>query len=206
MRDPIAMPQFDAARFDQIDVASPCSMRWDDMRGDDRARFCGACRLNVYDISALTRAEAESLIREHEGHLCVRFFRRADGTILTRNCPVGLRRVRHAVVRLAGSIAAVAILAVGAAAAMGERLRGRSVRICDTQPYVSLTRLLRTPPVIVPPPAPWQGQMLMGSIDLPLPASAAGGAAPAPLGPVDVSDPGLVTTPPTGQHSIGGRR
>ncbi len=171
MRPSIELPQldashgrgsFDLSRFDQIRVASPCSMRWDDMSGDARARFCGSCKLNVYDISAMTKQEAAALIAEKEGHLCVRFFRRADGTILTKNCPVGLRRVRHAIVRLAGSLAAVAVLGVGAVAAMGERIRGRSVRVCQTEPYVTLTKLLRTPPTA--PPPPMMGVMMMGEI------------------------------------------
>jgi hypothetical protein len=43
----------------------------------------------------------------------VRFYRRADGTILTRNCPVGLSAVRRRVARVAGSAlsAVVAFLA-----------------------------------------------------------------------------------------------
>lgn len=151
----IALPQagmVDEGILDRIGVASPCSMRWDDMAGDERARHCGACRLNVYDISAMTRREAATLIQANEGRLCVRLHRRTDGTVITRNCPVGVRRVRHAIVRLAGSVAAALVLAIGAAAAMGERLRGRSVRVVDTEPYVTLTKLLRTPPAVVPPP------------------------------------------------------
>lgn len=75
----------------EIRVASPCSASWDAMDGDDRARFCVHCTKNVYDLSAMSRAEAEALVRGKEGRLCVRFYRRADGTVLTDNCPVGLR-------------------------------------------------------------------------------------------------------------------
>jgi hypothetical protein len=44
------------------------------------------------DFHARLGAEAERLVVEKEGRLCVRFHRRADGTVLTRDCPVGLRR------------------------------------------------------------------------------------------------------------------
>ncbi|HKX30550.1 MAG TPA: hypothetical protein VJ302_22865, partial [Blastocatellia bacterium] len=64
---------------------------------DDRVRFCSQCNLNVYNLSGLTRPEAEDLINRAEGGLCVRFYRRSDGTILTRNCPVGLRTIRRRV-------------------------------------------------------------------------------------------------------------
>jgi hypothetical protein len=81
------------ARFqhplDSISVAAPCKANWDDMIGTDRSRFCGQCSLNVYNLSGMTRREAEDLISQSEGRLCVRFFRRTDGTILTQNCPVG---------------------------------------------------------------------------------------------------------------------
>ncbi|MEP6847926.1 MAG: hypothetical protein ABI999_03655, partial [Acidobacteriota bacterium] len=30
-----------------------------------------------------------------EGRLCVRFYRRADGTVLTQNCPVGWAKVKQ---------------------------------------------------------------------------------------------------------------
>jgi hypothetical protein len=86
--------------LDQVTVAAPCSADWDEMRGDDRARFCGQCRLNVYNLSGMTKREAEALIAGAEGRLCVRFYRRADGTILTENCPVGLRALKRRLSRI----------------------------------------------------------------------------------------------------------
>ena len=40
----------------------------------------------------MTTAEAAALIRDREGALCVRLFRRTDGTVLTSDCPVGFRQ------------------------------------------------------------------------------------------------------------------
>src|SRR3954447_6761233 len=76
----------------KIRVASPCHARWDDMRGDHQARFCNQCQKNVYNLSALTAPEAAALIKSKEGNLCVRFYQRPDGTVLTEDCPVGLAR------------------------------------------------------------------------------------------------------------------
>lgn len=64
------------------------------MYGDDRVRFCSQCNLNVYNLSALTQEEAEQLILRAEDRLCVRYYRRRDGTILTRNCPVGIQAIK----------------------------------------------------------------------------------------------------------------
>jgi hypothetical protein len=81
--------------LDSLQIASPCDALWDDMQGTPTVRACAQCEKNVYDISLLTRAEATALIQEKEGKLCVRLYRREDGTILTSDCPKGLKRVRH---------------------------------------------------------------------------------------------------------------
>jgi len=80
--------------LDNLRIASPCTADWDEMRGDERVRFCGRCEKNVYNLSSMTRGEAEALVREKEGRLCVRLYKRADGTVLTADCPVGVRRER----------------------------------------------------------------------------------------------------------------
>lgn len=101
--------------LDNLRIATPCRVDWDDMEGDDRVRFCGRCRKNVYNLSALRRDEAEALVRQKEGRLCVRFYRRADGTVLTADCPVGVRRkrLRQRVWASLSGVAASAALALG---------------------------------------------------------------------------------------------
>jgi hypothetical protein len=81
--------------LDNIRIAEPCTARWSQMAGDDRVRACGDCNKNVYNLSSLTRDEAEALIIEKEGKLCVRYFQRADGTILLKDCAVGVQRRRR---------------------------------------------------------------------------------------------------------------
>src|SRR5262245_32756009 len=85
--------------LDHIKIAAPCSADWDQMFSfeDKRVRFCSQCNLNVYNLSDMSRQEAEALINKTEGRLCVRFYRRADGSILTQNCPVGLKAIKRRV-------------------------------------------------------------------------------------------------------------
>lgn len=90
-----------------IHVATPCHESWERMTGDDKSRFCDSCKLNVYNISSMSLEEAEQLIIAKEGKLCVRFYRRSDGTILTKDCPKGLKLVRD---RLLRTVAACATL------------------------------------------------------------------------------------------------
>ena len=68
----------------------------------ERVRFCEGCQKRVYNLSAMGQAEAEGLLRRHEGHLCVRYYRRRDGTILTSDCPVGLQAARRLVLTRTG--------------------------------------------------------------------------------------------------------
>ncbi len=105
--------------LDDIRVASPCHERWDAMTGDEQTRHCGSCQKNVYNLSAMTREAAEALVREKEGKLCVRYYRRADGTILTADCSVGVRRKRVQLVAAAGAMTALAAGAAAMFARMG---------------------------------------------------------------------------------------
>jgi hypothetical protein len=82
----------------QFDI--PCSVPWESMSGGKRVRFCSQCHRHVYNLSAMTRAEAEAFVLEKEGTACVQFYKRADGTALTADCGGPSARP---VQRLAGS-------------------------------------------------------------------------------------------------------
>jgi hypothetical protein len=130
--------------LDDVRVASPCDRSWEDMRGDERVRFCEGCRKDVYNLSAMTRDEAEELINEREGRVCVRLYRREDGTVLTADCAVGARKKR--VRRLVFGAAAGAGAAVAATWALMDG---------DPPPPVAPAAVLPPAPVdLVQDPAP----------------------------------------------------
>jgi hypothetical protein len=105
----MAMP----ADLGVIRLATPCSQRWDQMTGDRHVRHCKPCDKFVYDMSGLTTDEVRALVIAKEGKICWRFFVRDDGTVLTKDCPVG---VKLAARRLyAGIASAVALTLLGAA-------------------------------------------------------------------------------------------
>jgi hypothetical protein len=56
-------------QLQNVGIASPCPADWERMVGDNRVRYCSECKLNVYNLSELTRREAEDLIAGHEGRL-----------------------------------------------------------------------------------------------------------------------------------------
>jgi hypothetical protein len=89
--------------INKLRVAAPCPMNWEQMNGDERKRFCSLCQLNVYNFSEMTTDEVQKLVAESEGRICGRLYKRADGTVLTKDCPVGFRAYRKRVARFAGA-------------------------------------------------------------------------------------------------------
>lgn len=87
------------------------------MAGNDEVRFCGLCNLNVYNISAMTAGEAQRLIARTEGRLCAKLYRRADGTVITADCPVGWRALKRRASFVAGATLTALLSLFGSAAA-----------------------------------------------------------------------------------------
>jgi len=59
----------------QLRIASPCSVEWDAMIGNDRVRFCEHCRLSVHHVDSLTRKQLRRLIARSHGRVCVNYTR-----------------------------------------------------------------------------------------------------------------------------------
>src|SRR3569833_3413671 len=81
--------------LDNIRVATPCSADWNDMVGDERVRHCGKCDKDVFNLSQMTREDAEALLQEKQGNLCARYYQRADGTNQTSNSTNSKKQHRH---------------------------------------------------------------------------------------------------------------
>jgi hypothetical protein len=155
--------------LDNLQIAAPCQADWDAMVGDDRVRFCGQCEKNVYNLSAMPREEAEAFLVEREGKACVRLYKRQDGTVLTADCPVGVRRRR----RRRAAVAAVGGSLMAAAASLGFRaftptmgsavpaVMGSAVPVMGEVPIAPDTTATATPTSTVAPPS--TGQWTMGA-------------------------------------------
>lgn len=142
--------------LEQVKVASPCPAEWNEMIGvegtrGDRVRFCLSCEKNVYNLSAMSTDEAEALlVSTGDADLCVRFYRRADGTVLTEDCPVGQTRKRRKMAALAiagaASLAATAFIALRGARHEEEACRlDRAHYVRDFQPQADTTNHVQLP-------------------------------------------------------------
>lgn len=150
--------------LDLIQIASPCEAPWEAMSGDERQRFCAHCKLHVYNLSEMTRSEAQQFLEQREGRTCVRLFRRGDGTVLTRDCPVGLKALRQRLVRGVAALAGMVVALLG-----GTLLGGAFNRL---KPAGMQTPSAAFANWVDPQPEPiaiW-GIAVMGDIDLSLPS------------------------------------
>jgi hypothetical protein len=68
-----------------LQISSPCPKSWDDLVGDHRIRYCGECRLNVYNLAEMPRVEVEALVRSTEGRLCGRLYLLVGFTWVSRS-------------------------------------------------------------------------------------------------------------------------
>ena len=108
--------------LNRIEVASPCQESWSEMTGDQRERHCDRCEQTVYDLSGMTRDAAQSLVAKTQTgeQVCVRFRRRADGTVLTADCPTQVRKTRSRWTQARSVAAGLFALAGGLAAGCTE--------------------------------------------------------------------------------------
>lgn len=141
--------------LDNLTVAKPCHAKWSEMSGDERARFCSLCNKHVYNLSNMSRTEAEALIKAKEGKLCVRFARRADGTIISDNCPVGLRSARDRLRWIGAGAAALFALAGSCVAALGFGNRNTSFKTWFVEPRHNRDDMIMGKlQVLIPTPPP----------------------------------------------------
>ena len=166
--------------LEQLRVASPCTVDWDHMApaGSPGVRHCGQCDLNVYNISEMTREGAERFIAGTTpgARTCIRFYRRTDGTVLTRDCPVGLRAARLHLVRVITRTAAALAMLVSLGAVARSRARDQAaLSLSEIRPFSALCEWVRGRPAL-PPNMP----LIMGEMACPTP--------PAPVAPATSSN------------------
>jgi len=112
--------QTDVSYLDRLFIAAPCPVTWDSMQGDDRVRNCSQCSRKVYNISEMTKREAEDFIRTNGVSQCMTFYRRKDGTIMTDNCPVGLRKLRNSMRQVAAFLSSVVTIVLSLPGAIAQ--------------------------------------------------------------------------------------
>ncbi len=102
------MPDINQVSLENVAIAAPCRVLWKDMVGSNKVRTCGTCKQHVYNLSEMTRVEAENLLSANSTeHFCLKLFRRIDGTILTKDCSIARRIVEKSAQRLRLAIASL---------------------------------------------------------------------------------------------------
>ncbi|MBV8761519.1 MAG: hypothetical protein JO257_29760 [Deltaproteobacteria bacterium] len=147
-----------------IRVATPCRADWNEMVGDERVRHCAHCDKDVFNLSAMTREQAERLVIERAGDLCARYYQRHDGTILLKDCSVGIAQKKKRRVIAAG---AAGLLAMGGAAAwFAKSRRIEQVRMGDVafEPSENVQMSVHAEAVEDEPPPPPPVHAVQGQV------------------------------------------
>jgi Carboxypeptidase regulatory-like domain len=120
-------------------IASPCSANWAEMPGSDKVRHCPQCQLDVYNFSAMTPLEINQIVATRTGRLCARFYQRPDGTMLTENCPAGIRTgaLRGSAIATA-ALAALVTIAPASTGAVPAQAGSSAVQMQSTQQGLTL--------------------------------------------------------------------
>lgn len=69
--------------LDRIEITSPCDADWDEMTGSEQIRYCTECNKYVYNLSAMTRRDAEELVATRRSQMCTRMIRDLNGGTIT---------------------------------------------------------------------------------------------------------------------------
>jgi hypothetical protein len=91
--------------LDVIQVNNPCPADWNQMAGDNAGRFCEHCQKFVHNLSEMPADEAQRLVCDNAGNLCVRFAREmASGKVLTLDYAPAPRTSRRRAFMVVASI------------------------------------------------------------------------------------------------------
>ncbi len=159
------MPKF-TNPLDRVYVAAPCPADWNQMVGSERVRFCAQCNRHVYNLSGISKTAAEALLASTEDRLCIRYYRRADGTILTQNCPVGLQAIKRKVTRAISTFLS-AILSFGAGVGLYSLTSWQETQNASV---MGAAVVMQPESIAEPSPTvePVVGQMVMGEAVIPI--------------------------------------
>ena len=100
-------------------LPDPCAEDWDAMTPTGQGRrHCDTCAHEVFDLSYLSHAEIRALVFERTKRVCVRFYERKDGTLVTADCTPArdrrMHRLAHQALRPATWLVRVSIAALAA--------------------------------------------------------------------------------------------
>jgi hypothetical protein len=103
-------------------------------------RFCADCRQQVYNLSEMPLRDAEALIEEKHGQLCVRYEHRADGSVITKDCPDHSTRKLHWQIAWAASCVLASLMLFF----LGEQDRSSGqetgLRVGEMEPFRTILR------------------------------------------------------------------
>lgn len=122
----------DRTPLEVIQIKQPCELDWDALPGDGPTRMCPRCRKQVHNLSALPREDAERLVGQRSGPMCVYFTRDPHGIVNTLEYAPGPNRTRQ---RWWFGLAGVLTLVGAGCQFLLSGSRPPSARVAGTMPF-----------------------------------------------------------------------
>ena len=144
-------------------IEKPCPANWDEMKGDEKRRFCEHCQLHVHNLSAMTQAEQQALVTSAGDRKCVTYISETGTKV------VDSRSWFHLQSSWLRRVAATVIAGIGSffvAGCHSSRTTGMvpPPEVSPTKTDADAKRTMGSP--VVPPPAQTWGRRLMGRVQM----------------------------------------
>lgn len=144
--------------------ASECPVKWSEMSGQGRVKYCDRCSTQVYDLQGLDEAEAKELVVKREGRPDLVYYRRSDGKWQVKDCPVGAQKNARLKVILISAAAAI-ILVIGLFIFVAVNRRPEESSVPNTVPPVATG--VPNLPAYTPPALPKKNDNRKGKSEAP---------------------------------------
>lgn len=85
-----------------VRIPKPCPMKWEELVGDEKKRYCSSCELHVHNLSEMSTGERHSFLAASHGRTCVAFSAPRKRPLASRFGRFGLLLASLSVVILPG--------------------------------------------------------------------------------------------------------
>lgn len=70
--------------LENFEVPKPCSMNWDEMKGNEEIRHCDNCQHQIYNLSEMPKRRALKVLNQPNEKVCVSYLQDENNQVITQ--------------------------------------------------------------------------------------------------------------------------
>ncbi|HRH46035.1 MAG TPA: hypothetical protein PKY82_30610 [Pyrinomonadaceae bacterium] len=70
--------------LENFEVPKPCSMNWDEMKGNEEIRHCDRCQHQIYNLSEMPTRRALKVLNQPDEKVCVTYLQDDNNKVITQ--------------------------------------------------------------------------------------------------------------------------